>query len=91
MRIENQTLTGEVTFDDHDFVRCTFKDCAIWYHGGRFSVVDIKFDGHIVLRFRGAAENTLAFLKILQMYDAQMVEQLIKGAGKAPSAATKSN
>jgi hypothetical protein len=86
MRFEKQTLTGVVTFDDNDFVECTFKDCTIQYHGGRYSFVGVKFEGHTKLAIRGAAAYTLSFLKMLHREcSPELVQHMIETAADAMS------
>ena len=54
---------GQVDLDNSTFEKCRFKNCVLVYAGtGPVTMVECVFD-NVKWQFKGAAANTLAFLK----------------------------
>lgn len=67
MRAENDTFDGNtIELDGGEFIDCHFKNCKLVYHGTSIPKLEgCRFtDSHFALR--GAAANTLNFLKFLR-------------------------
>jgi len=82
MRFEDQTFENtEVTFDYNQFVRCTFRNITLFFHGGDWSIVECHFDGQIKIAVGGSANNTLTFMKWLKQAAPDALDGLLKDAG----------
>jgi hypothetical protein len=57
---------GSQQFDGIKCVRCTFDNEVLEYGGGAYQLIDSRFSGPVHVNFRGAAANTLVFLRMLQ-------------------------
>src|SRR5262245_23133366 len=66
MRTEGCTFENEsVDLDGNEFIDCTFLNCTLHYRGGALPmIIGCSFD-RPTFDFRGAAENTKAFLTAL--------------------------
>jgi hypothetical protein len=79
MRFVGQVFTSDVTLDYNEFVDCEFRGCVVLYHGGTFSLVRTKFTG-VRFGLGAAANNTLAFLRLVRAQGPQLVDELLDAA-----------
>ncbi len=64
MRHENETITGKVVMDGHDFVNCTFDDCTLVFSGIEVPSFHACTFGSVHFEFIGAAKNTIDFISM---------------------------
>ena len=77
-QFRNQTITGETALDGNTYINCTFAGARLTYDGGvppdfdncRFAEADFSF--------RGAAANTVAFMRLLAPASTNM-RQVVRG------------
>ena len=81
MKFVNQTFTEDLTIDYNEFVDCEIKDCVVMFHGGSFSLVRTKLTN---VRFgcADAANNTLAFLRVVRATNPRAIDELLDQGGK---------
>ncbi|MFO1400034.1 MAG: hypothetical protein U1F30_02280 [Steroidobacteraceae bacterium] len=84
MRFVGQVFTSDVTLDYNEFVDCEFRGCTLLYHGGTFSLVRTRFT-NVRFGLGAAANNTLAFLRLVRSQGPHLVDELL-AAAPAPSA-----
>jgi hypothetical protein len=82
MRFENQTFTDDVTLDHNRFVKCIFRGCRVFFHGGPYELVDTRME-NVQFAFGDAANNTLVLLKVIKGLSPKLSEDLIDNAGNA--------
>lgn len=76
MRFVKQTFTEDVTLDYNEFVDCEIRNCTLLYHGGEFSLVRTKLT-NVRFGLRGAANSTLAFLRLVRSASPGGIEELL--------------
>jgi hypothetical protein len=66
VRYEEETFAGDVILDDHEYVSCKFADgCTLHYSGGVITLRGNCKIFNVELRFHGAANRTIVWLKAL--------------------------
>lgn len=84
MRFTGQVFTADVTLDYNEFIDCEFRNCAVLFHGGTFSLVRARFH-EVRFGLGDAADRTLAFLRLIRAQNPAMVDELLDAApGPAP-------
>jgi hypothetical protein len=84
MKFTGQAFTSDVTLDYNEFVDCEFRDCTVLFHGGEFSLVRTRFT-NVRFGLGAAANNTLAFLRLVRAQGPHLLEELLNAA-PAPKA-----
>jgi hypothetical protein len=79
VRFIKQVFTTDVTLDYNEFIDCEFRDCAVMFHGGEFSLVRTTLS-NVRFGLSGAANNTLAFLRLVRAHGPQLVDELLDAA-----------
>ncbi len=73
MKYENETFTGSsVDLDGNEFIGCSFEKCTIVYSGGKPPLIGRCTFSDQRFEFRGAAANTVEFLKAMTAPDSGM-------------------
>jgi hypothetical protein len=82
MKFEGQTFTTDVTLDYNEFIDCEFRDCAILFAGGQFSLVRARFH-NVRFGFADAANRTVEFIRLIRATSdgEQIISELL---GSAP-------
>ena len=76
MRFKNQTFTEDVTLDYNEFIDCEIKDCVVFFHGGKFTLVRTKLT-NVRFALAGPANDTLSFLKLVRANGPDLLDQLL--------------
>ena len=75
MRYTNQTFTTDVTLDGNEYIDCEIKDCIVFFNGGTYVLVRTKLT-NVRYGLRGAANQTLMFLRMIRATSAPAFESL---------------
>ena len=76
MKFENQTFTEDVTLDFNEFIDCEIKDCTVYYHGGKFTLIRTKLT-NIRFALADQANDTLSFLRLVRANGPHLLDQLL--------------
>jgi hypothetical protein len=79
MRFVKQLFTTDVTLDYNEFIDCEFRECTVFFHGGEFSLVRTTLN-NVRFGLSGAANNTLAFLRLVRAHGPNLVNELLDAA-----------
>jgi hypothetical protein len=79
MRFSKQTFTSNVTLDYNEFIDCEIRDCTVLFHGGEFSLIRTRLT-NVRFGLSGAANNTLAFLRLVRAHGPNLVNELLDAA-----------
>jgi hypothetical protein len=88
MIAENTEFTGRtINLDGGSFHSCQFKGCTMVFNGQMHVVMEsCSFDGDCIWQFRGPAQNTIAFMRMLHAGGmAELIENVMDSIrGRTP-------
>lgn len=77
MKFKNQTFTDDVTLDYNEFIDCEIKNCVVYYHGGKYSLVRTKLN-NVRFGLSGSANDTLSFLRLIKAANPKAFDSLFE-------------